>query len=101
MSKFHDMGVQGGERFVAFHCPGCEGGHAVPVTGPRAWRWNGSLDAPTLQPSILVNRGGANPTVAICHSFVTACKIQFLSDCTHPLAGSTVELPDFDGDTPA
>lgn len=92
--KFHDMGNQDGERFVAFHCPGCEGGHGVPVTGPRAWSWNGSLESPTLKPSIKVTGGGDNPSV--CHSFVTDGKIQFLADCTHKLAGQTVEIPDFD-----
>lgn len=28
----------------------------------------------------------------ICHSFVRNGKIEFLSDCTHELAGKTVEL---------
>ncbi|WP_019573378.1 DUF6527 family protein [Curvibacter lanceolatus] len=28
-----------------------------------------------------------------CHSFVTDGRIQFLSDCTHELAGQTVDLP--------
>jgi hypothetical protein len=27
-----------------------------------------------------------------CHSFITDGKIEFLSDCTHSLAGQTVEL---------
>jgi hypothetical protein len=31
----------------------------------------------------------------VCHSFVTDGKIQFLSDCTHALAGQTVALPDW------
>ena len=30
----------------------------------------------------------------VCHSFVTDGRIQFLGDCTHDLAGHTVELPD-------
>ena len=34
----------------------------------------------------------------ICHSFITDGKIQFLSDCTHDLAGKTVELPDIDNE---
>ena len=34
----------------------------------------------------------------ICHSFVTDGKIQFLSDCTHGLAGQTVELSEIDED---
>ena len=29
-----------------------------------------------------------------CHSFVTDGRIQFLADCTHPLAGQTVDLPE-------
>lgn len=31
----------------------------------------------------------------VCHSFVTDGRIQFLADCTHDLAGLTVDLPDF------
>ena len=30
----------------------------------------------------------------VCHTFVTDGRIQFLSDCTHALAGQTVDLPD-------
>jgi len=96
MSKLHDMGMQDGEHWVAFYCPGCEYGHGIPVTGPRAWQWNESFDIPTITPSILVNRGSSNPVVPVCHSFVRDGKIQFLTDCTHKLAGQTVELPDFD-----
>jgi hypothetical protein len=33
-------------------------------------------------------------TERVCHSFVTDGKIQFLGDCTHALAGQTVELPE-------
>ena len=32
----------------------------------------------------------------ICHSFVTDGRIQFLGDCTHKLAGQTVDLPDWE-----
>jgi hypothetical protein len=96
MSKFHDMGQQEGEHWVAFHCPGCEHGHSIPVSGRRAWQWNGSYDSPTITPSLLVNKGGANPTAPVCHSHVTAGNIQFLNDCTHKLAGQTVQIPDFD-----
>jgi hypothetical protein len=96
VSKFHDFGIQKGERWVAFHCPGCRGDHSIPVTGPRGWTWNGSLDKPTISPSIFVNRGLANPVAPACHSYVTDGKIAFLPDCSHKLAGKTVELPDFD-----
>lgn len=94
--KFHDVGEHEGEQWVAFHCPGCNGGHAIPVTGKRAWKWNGSLESPTLTRSILINVGGACPTQPICHSFVKLGMIQFLPDSTHQLAGQTVLLPDWD-----
>lgn len=35
-----------------------------------------------------------NPIPFVCHSFVTDGRIQFLSDCTHSLAGQTVDLPE-------
>lgn len=97
MAKFHISSETETETYLMFFCPGCECGHQVPVNrGPRAWQWNGKLDAATLQPSILVNRGSMNPTQPICHSYVTEGKIQFLADCTHKLAGQTVEAPDWD-----
>jgi hypothetical protein len=89
-----------------FWCPGCDGAHAVGVgtgTGPR-WSWNGNAEKPTFTPSVLVRgaaedtpdrtkgNGGFNPD-AVCHSFVTDGKIQFLGDCTHALAGQTIDLP--------
>lgn len=87
---------------VLFECPGCGCLHCVAVKEPNPlgarWTWNGSLDTPTFSPSILVK---ANYTAIdrlddICHSFVADGKIQFLSDCTHKLAGQTVEIPDWD-----
>jgi hypothetical protein len=95
MAKFHEIEP----LYLAWHCPGCEGGHAVPVTGHRSgrgWGWNGSLESPTLTPSVLVNVGRANPTAHLCHVFITNGKIQFLGDCTHALANQTVEIPDWD-----
>lgn len=105
--------VEGGG--LMFRCPGCGGNHMVKVgdgPGPR-WGWNGSGDAPTFTPSILVRSGhyahggqrgncwctcddpGRAFRCAQCHSFVTDGRIQFLSDCTHALAGQTVDLPDW------
>jgi len=104
---------------VSFRCPGCKQTHAVGVgagPGPR-WDYNGDPAAPTFSPSVLVRSGHhvdgdqANCWCAynaehpddpdpfecvICHSFVTNGRIQFLSDCTHALAGQTVDLPDWE-----
>jgi hypothetical protein len=113
--------IDGG--LVSFHCPGCKETHQVPVEGEGRplWGFNGNGDAPTFTPSILVRsvrfKGGDDELSRIidsyrlpeereamladkrinmvCHSFVTDGRIQFLSDCTHALAGQTVDLPDW------
>lgn len=85
---------------LLFWCPGCDRAHAIAHgdgPGPR-WGWNGDAERPTFTPSVLVRYDGADAgqdgaPPAVCHSFVTAGRIQFLGDCTHALAGQTVDLP--------
>ena len=91
-----------------FWCPGCGGVHGINVgegPGPR-WGWNGNVNKPTFTPSIHVRTGRAvDPAFQpepgdppeVCHSFVTDGRIQFLGDCTHALAGQTVDLPIYPG----
>jgi len=79
--------------FLVFSCPGCKQNHTVNVkedAGRAPWQWNGSLDTPTLTPSVLAIHEKR------CHSFITDGQIRFLSDCTHNLAGQTVDLPHVD-----
>jgi Family of unknown function (DUF6527) len=85
--------VQGGR--LGFSCPGCDGQHVVFIEGPHAWGFNGSIESPTLTPSILV-RGhcGQKNQNGVCHSYITDGRIRFLGDCTHALAGQTVSLPE-------
>ena len=95
--------IQQREELLGFKCPGCKTTHYVQHgsdIGPN-WGWNGCVDAPTFTPSVLVTYNGADAgkdgaPPAVCHSFVTDGRIQFLGDCTHALAGQTVDLPDFD-----
>lgn len=74
----------------------------VQIKGTRAgtgnWTWNGDTKKPTLKPSVLVNgnRHLHNPAVPRCHTWITDGQAQFLSDCTHELAGQTLELLDVD-----
>ena len=99
-----------------FTCPGCTAAdaargdvssefgdacHVIPVApSPHAWGFNGNEAAPTFTPSILVHPHGSLAgdgsvyQTPQCHSFVTDGRIQFLADCTHPLAGQTVDLPE-------
>ena len=105
--------LEGGS--VGFLCPGCNQMHAVRIsTAHDNWTFNGDGDSPTFQPSVLVQWDSGEPPVTpdnfdeykrapwmqvdkhnVCHSFVTNGRIQFLGDCTHALAGQTVDLPDF------
>jgi hypothetical protein len=86
-------------EYLSFWCPGCDCVHSITVNnGPgdsNHWGWNGSYDTPTFTPSILYNVGGANRSRPICHSYVTDGRMQMLADCTHALAGQTVDLPEF------
>jgi hypothetical protein len=92
-----------GRAYVRIDCPGCDGPHVLPVHGEGRpnWGFNGDFERPTLMPSILVTYNGADADTpdgcpSVCHSFVTDGRIQFLGDCTHALAGHTVELPDIE-----
>lgn len=79
-----------------FFCPGCQNLHPIyvfPSTHPQQWVWDGNVDAPTFSPSLLVEYNWGAPHVLVrCHSFIRAGKIEFLSDCTHALAGQTVAM---------
>jgi hypothetical protein len=87
-------------NYYSFQCPGCEESHMISLGAgsTNAWGWNGSIERPTITPSILINVGGSNPTAPICHSFVTDGRIRFLADCTHKLAGQEVEIPEWSED---
>lgn len=93
------------QDFLWFYCAGCETHHRVPVTGRNAWGWNGSVEAPTLTPSIKVTwhrttDGGrvrvtdqaGNDVMHVCHTFVRDGRIEYFGDCTHALAGRTVDM---------
>ena len=52
--------------------------------------------------SVQIKNGGSGRVTGtmpdgtkVCHSFIRDGRIQFLGDCTHHLAGQTVDLPDF------
>lgn len=102
---------------LMFECPGCGIPHVVNLDPSLSqhWGWNGDAERPTFTPSILVhyphweppanddnldliNRGiiVQSKVNGVCHSFVTDGKIQFLTDCTHALAGQTVAIPDWE-----
>lgn len=102
------------DRRLMFRCPGCHMTHQIAIrNGPHpCWTWNGDVERPTFQPSVLVTgvqqltdeehaafmrgEGLPEPRPLRCHSFVRDGRIQFLADCTHALASQTVDLPEWD-----
>lgn len=106
------IGDHGGVAAAFFKCPGCNEVHMVTIRGANTWGFNENGDRPTFTPSVLVTgtqrlsdeahaawmarKAPLPPPVPmVCHSFVTDGRIQFLGDCTHALAGKTVDLPDW------
>jgi hypothetical protein len=81
-----------GVVMLLWFCPGCKCGHGVPVTGPRAWAWNGDREAPTLGESVRTNARRANPFYPICRCELRDGVIHFCADSTHALAGTKVPL---------
>lgn len=91
-----------------FFCPGCKNTHWFFIKPPAldshwfdlfernqrpVWNFNGSLDSPTVLPSLLYNKDYPDSR---CHSFVENGSIKFLSDCYHVLKNQTVEIPEYE-----
>ena len=97
-------GVPEAADMYKFFCPACKKCHWVAV-GRRSlwapslrWQFNGNFEKPTVDPSLLVTHKmscNGETKETRCHSFIRDGKIQYLADCTHNLAGQTVEIPDF------
>ncbi len=95
----------------SIYCKGCNQTHDIPTVGPDRplWGTNDNKDQPTFTPSLLVRTGKyvdpdyqEDPDMLatgfgsrVCHSFITNGNIQYLSDCTHALAGQTIPLPEY------
>lgn len=82
-----------GQKSFVFFCPGCKTNHSIQFDGTidPQWGFNSNVKSPTVTPSIRVDWGGGKK----CHSYVKNGNIQFLGDCSHKLAGTTVELPEY------
>jgi hypothetical protein len=86
-----------GATHIQLHAPGPFPTRIIPVAPdlkePNApcWKWNGDVLKPTLSPSLLTWTDDVR-----CHSFIREGRIQFLQDCSHELAGQTVDLLDIE-----
>jgi hypothetical protein len=99
MEQINDKLVRLCDNSIGWYCPGCESFHRVTVdpTKRPCWNYDGNPDAPTFSPSILTRWTEHRDGLAVgmvCHCFIRNGKIEFLGDCTHSLAGKTVQVPD-------
>lgn len=88
---------------IEYLCPGCmatphyyQKGHRINL---ETWKQTGTDDCPTFTPSILARTGSReqpDKLVYTCHHFIKDGKIEYLSDCTHSLAGKTVDMAHYD-----
>ena len=85
------LGRVGEKKEYVIFCEACGHGHIL----DERWTFNGNFESPTFSPSLLVRKENILDNDSVCHSFITDGKIQYLNDCTHELAGKTVELCDF------
>lgn len=110
-----------GRRGLTYWCQGCESVHQIWYEGGppnQNWGWNKDVDRPVFSPSVLVTHDLWTSPVTpdnleqwraapwtqhqvrhVCHTFVGCNGAQpgeviFLSDCTHPLAGTVQPFPD-------
>jgi hypothetical protein len=96
---------------LIFWCEGCKTHHYVQHEGVPKWDWCGSLQRPTVRPSILcrgtvpitdeehtilMNGGLVDPKPTVCHMMIRDGQIEYLGDCTHALAGRTVAMTPFE-----
>lgn len=83
---------------IMYWCPGCDSPHGINTQGgPPVWQWDGNAESPTCSPSVrcFMIDPETNEQTTLCHHFIKAGKIEFLSDSPHALAGQTVDLPDW------
>jgi len=84
------------DTHVKIRVPGPSGIVILPVItkGSRSdsgcWTWNGSVDMPTLKPSVLTEDGVSFR----CHTWITDGNATFLGDTSHELRNQTIDLLD-------
>ena len=83
----------------------CPASQCIEIPRDGRWTFNGDFENPTFSPSINETRGKAGQTQAEFkadpnpwrnHVFIRDGYIQYLSDCTHELAGMTVQIKPLD-----
>jgi hypothetical protein len=61
-----------------------------PLPFEKGWTFDGNIEAPTFTPSFKHDWGNGK----CCHYVMTAGKVAYCGDCTHPMVGRTIDMPD-------
>lgn len=89
-----------------FRCPGCDETHRFALSSWKdaegnqheGWSMTGDVDRPTFMPSLVTwweEEQAGKKVERRCHLNVEHGRITFHSDCTHALAGQTVDMLDW------
>lgn len=86
------------QPMLAHWCPACQELHPFSCDEPQdngaKWSWNGDAYFPTFTPSMKIRTGPwQDGHYETCHYFLKGGVIEYLSDCTHGMAGMEVALP--------
>ena len=74
---------------ITLRFPGPTGRLTLPIKPPAGWDFDGNVEQPTLNPSVLTTMDHKQQR---CHSYVRGGSVQFLDDCSHEFKGQTVPL---------
>lgn len=85
MVKLRTAKDNNNKKIYTFYCPGCKHSHMF----NEEWTFNNDMEKPTFSPSLLNYND-----IERCHIFVRDGKIEYLSDCSHELAGKIVDMED-------
>lgn len=98
----HWRGDEGEVAHLAALCPACGFEHEFRVdltgngiwqrNGGDVWTFDGDWDKPTFHPSMGANLHNYESRHPRCHSYLENGRWRFLSDCSHELAGQTVDM---------
>lgn len=85
-----------GDKGYVFWCPACKEYHRI----TDSWYIRYDHEFITVRPSIRVKCdgywSGREFKSLNCHLFITNSRLEYLSDCTHEMAGMTVDMVDID-----
>lgn len=82
------------DNTLMWQCPACPCHHGVPISGEKAWKFNGSLELPSLQPSVRVTWHDNEANVRReCHFVLTNGVVNFCGD-SWKFPGQAIPLED-------